>query len=120
MAWRTARAREFGAHRIWALRTYVTGLGVLFFRLFLALWVLIFRAPVGFDPRTFSGPFLTALAITVYVGGPLLVVEAYLRAERSTQVMRQRSTGGAMLMLSVLLLGGTVAASLVFWLPRLT
>lgn len=61
-----------------------------------------------------------ALAITVYVEGPLSVLEAYLRAERSSQGARQRVTGGAILGLSVLLIGSTVAASLVFWLPRLT
>lgn len=118
LAWRTARARTFGAHRVWALRTFVVANGVLYFRLFLALWLLVFRAPVGFDPRTFSGPFLTALAITVYVVGPLLVLEAFIRAERSARPIMRTLTAGLLGGLSALVLAGTGAAVMVLWLPR--
>lgn len=123
MAWRTARARVFAAHRVWAIRTVVTANGVLFFRVFLALWLAIFRAPVGFDAHAFSGPFLTVLAFSVYVFGPLTVYEMYRlaegRAEGSRQPLVQTGTAAGLLLLSLLLVAGTGAAALILWLPRL-
>jgi uncharacterized membrane protein len=62
MAWRHALACQFGAHRRWALRLFLVASGVWFFRVGLMLWLLIHRRPVGFDPHTFQGPFLTFLA----------------------------------------------------------
>ena len=35
--------------------------GVWFFWLGLLLWLMIHQQPVGFDPKTFTGPFLTFL-----------------------------------------------------------
>lgn len=119
MAWRTARARDFAAHRTWAMRTFVTAGGVLYFRLLLALWLVIFRGPVGFDARTFSGPFLTTLAFTVYVFGPLMVYETYRVALNDT---RRLTGAGATVLMSVVTLAmvaGSGAALLVLWLPRL-
>ena len=119
MAWRTARARAFDAHRGWAIRTFAVANGVLFFRLLLATWLLAWRAPVGFDEETFSGPFLTALAFTVYVVGPLAVHEAYLRARRSRSRGWRTATAGLLGAIALVLLGGTGAAALVLWIPRL-
>jgi len=65
LAWRAARARKFTAHRRWALRAYLAANGVFFFRFGLFLWLVINRRPVGFNPKTFSGPFLTTLAFAV-------------------------------------------------------
>ncbi len=119
MAWRTARSRRFAAHRAWALRAFLVGNGVLYFRMFLALWLLVFRAPVGFTPSTFSGPFLTTLAFTVYVFGPVSLLEAYRWAERSTSRTRHRVVSGVMIGVALLLVCGAIAAVLVLWMPRI-
>jgi hypothetical protein len=119
LAWRTARARDFAAHRRWALRTWVAASGVFFFRIYLMAWLLAWRAPVGFDAETFSGPFLTALAFGVYVVLPLLIVESYLRAERSAQSMQQWITGGVLALVTVVTAGGVVGATMGMWLPRM-
>ena len=119
MAWRTARGRRFAEHRTWALRAFLVGNGVLYFRMFLALWLLVFRAPVGFTPSTFSGPFLTTLAFTVYVFGPLSLLEAYRWAERSTSGTRHRVLSGVMIGVALLLVCGAFAAVLVLWMPRM-
>lgn len=119
MAWRTARSRRIAEHRTWALRAFLVGNGVLYFRMFLALWLLVFRAPVGFTPSTFSGPFLTTLAFTVYVFGPLSVFETYRWAERSTSRTRHRVASGVMIGMSLLLVCGATAAVLVLWMPRI-
>jgi hypothetical protein len=119
MAGRTARRRAFAAHEAWAIRTMLAASGVLFFRLFLALWLLVFRAPVGFDPRTFSGPFLTTLAFTAYVFGPLGVCEGYRLAARSRHPARQRLVAGGLSVLAAACVAGTAAAALVLWGPKL-
>jgi uncharacterized membrane protein len=119
MAWRTARARAFDAHRAWAIRTFLAANGVLFFRMFIALWLLAWRRPVGFDPETFSGPFLTALAFTVYVVGPLAVFEVYRRAERGEGTAQRTAVAGLLFALAGVFIAGAAAALLVLWFPNL-
>jgi Predicted membrane protein (DUF2306) len=119
MTWRTARARRFAEHRVWATRTYLVAAGVYFFRIFLALWLVVHRAPVGFDPRTFSGPFLTTLAVAVYVVGPLAVYEVYRWGELRRDVVMYSLVGGASVLVALLCLAGTASAGMLLWWPKL-
>lgn len=119
-AWQTARARQFARHRDWALRTYVVAGGVFYFRILLALWLLVFRRPVGFDADTFSGPFLTALAFGVYVVVPLAVLECARRALHSSRRAAVAALIFALWMLTLLCAAGLVSAALVLWLPKLS
>jgi uncharacterized membrane protein len=119
LAWRTARARRVDAHRAWALRTWFVAGGVFYFRIMLALWLLVHRAPVGFDPETFSGPFLTTLAFTVYVFGPLTLLETVRAAERSGRGAVHLAASALLVVTSVTCAAGAVAAVLVLWLPNL-
>jgi uncharacterized membrane protein len=119
LTWRTARARAFAEHRRWALRTFLVAGGVFYFRLLFSLWVMIHRAPVGFDPKTFSGPFLTTLAFFVYVVGPLTIFELYRRAEQSRRVLVHRAATGLVAVCALLALAGSVSAPLLLWWPRL-
>lgn len=119
MAWRSARAREFATHRQWALRAYVAAGGVYFFRLGVFLWLLIFQRPVGFDPDTFSGPFLTTLAFSVYVFVPLSVLQLYFSAQKSTGSVRPRATAIGLFALAVLTAAGIVGASMIVWIPNM-
>ena len=80
---RAARSRDYATHRQWALRTFLAAGGVYFFRLGVFLWIAAWRRPVGFDAKTFSGPFLTTLAFAVYVVVPLSVLQLYFVAQRS-------------------------------------
>lgn len=120
LAWRTARARRFDAHRTWALRTWLVANGVFYFRILLALWLVVHQGPVGFDPKTFSGPFLTALAFTVYVAGPLLLLEGYRAAERSGRAAVHVGASVVLALVAVVCAAGTAAAAVVFWAPRVT
>ncbi len=117
LALRAARARRIDAHRRWALRLYLAVLGVWFFRLGLTLWLLIHRAPVGFDPKTFAGPFLTALSFAQTLI-PLLVLELYLRAQRSPRPGVQTSAAGGLALLSLVMAAGTGTAYLMLWRPH--
>ncbi|MFZ8531235.1 hypothetical protein ACO1NH_13755, partial [Staphylococcus aureus] len=51
LAWQAARTRDFPAHRRWALRLFLAVNGVWFFRVGLMLWLLVWRRPMGFDPK---------------------------------------------------------------------
>lgn len=76
---RYARTRQFAKHRAWALRLFMVVNGVWFFRVGLMFWVLVNGGPVGFNPETFTGPFLTALSICTYAMPlSLIVLEMYL------------------------------------------
>ncbi|HEY0954479.1 MAG TPA: DUF2306 domain-containing protein [Roseateles sp.] len=111
LAWRAARVRDFATHRRWALRLFLAANGVWFFRVGLMLWLMVFRRPVGFDPASFTGPFLTVLAFAQFLL-PLAVLEIYLR-----------SRGWAVAVLlgiaSLATAGGVLGATMGMWLPRL-
>jgi hypothetical protein len=94
MAWRTALARRFTAHRRWALRLFMAVAGVWFFRVGLMLWLVIHQAPVGFDPETFTGPFLSVLSCAKFLL-PLFFLELTFRGIilACHRVVRERRPG---------------------------
>jgi hypothetical protein len=118
MAWRHARGRRFDLHRRWALRLFLSISGVWFFRVGLMAWLMIFRAPVGFDPKTFSGPFLTALAFAQFLL-PLAVLELVLLAQTRPWVVLQRATALLLIVLTGLMALGIAGATMGLWLPRM-
>jgi len=118
-AWRAARARDLTAHRQWALRTFLAAGGVFFFRLGVFLWLVINQGPVGFDPKTFSGPFLTALAFGVYVFVPLAVLEGYFAAQRAVGVWGPRAMTAVLALLALLSAGGIVSVTMILWWPAM-
>ncbi len=119
LAWRAARAGEFAVHRRWALRAYLAANGVFFFRLGLFLWLIINRGPVGFNPKTFSGPFLTTLAFAVYVVVPLAVLELCFRAQDGPGVWRPRLVAAGVFVLALLTGAGIASVSLILWVPAM-
>ena len=115
---RRALARDFVAHRRWALRLFLSVSGVWFFRIGLMFWIVVNRGPVGFNPETFEGPFLSFLAFAQYLL-PLTVLELYLYC-------RQRGRVATSLAMAVLMLGLTIAtgvgvavATMGMWLPKM-
>jgi uncharacterized membrane protein len=118
LALRAAMARRIDAHRRWALRLYLAVLGVWFFRLGLTLWLLIHRAPVGFDPKSFSGPFLTCLSFAQSLV-PLLLLELVLRAQRSPKQSVKAGAAAGLVLLSLATAAGTATAYLMLWRPYL-
>lgn len=113
LAWRHARARRFEEHRRWALRLFLAANGVWFFRVGLMLWLLVWQAPVGFDPKTFTGPFLLVLNYAQFLL-PLAVLELYLRVRG-----RGLAVAIALVLLSVATAAGIFGAAMGMWLPRM-
>lgn len=117
MAWRHARAGRLVAHRRWSIRLFLMVGGVWFFRIGLSLWLMVHQGPRGFDPVSFTGPFLTALAFGESLV-PLLVAELQFRAGDGGAV-RRAITVTTLHACTVLTAAGVLAATRILWWPRL-
>jgi hypothetical protein len=118
MALRYALIRDFPTHRRWALRLFIVSSGSWFFRVGLFLSFLLFRGPFGFDPGTFTGPFLTFLAFAAFLG-PLGILELYLRAQDHPGALRRVLTAVVLFVLTLGMAGGIFGATMGMWLPTL-
>lgn len=117
-ALRHALAREFDAHRRWALRLFLCVSGVWFFRIGLMCWLALNGGPAGFDPQTFTGPFLSFLAYAQYLL-PLAVLELYLLSRKHGGTAA-RAGMATLLALCTCITGiGTAVATMGMWLPRM-
>ncbi|KRE89722.1 hypothetical protein ASG87_04695 [Frateuria sp. Soil773] len=118
IAWRHARAGRLDRHRRWALRLFLAVNGVWFFRIGLMFWIVANQGPAGFDPKTFSGPFLTFLSFAQYAV-PLGVLELYFLAQRRGTPRGQLAMAAGLGLLTLATLIGTGAAFAALWLPHL-
>jgi hypothetical protein len=118
LAWRSARARDFVAHRRWALRLFLVVSGVWFFRVGLMFWILANRGPAGFDPKTFLGPFLDILTFAQTLV-PLAALELYFRASASSSKTLRLATAGAMCAFTAITAIGITGATMFMWWPRM-
>lgn len=118
IALRAAMQRDFKAHRRWALRLFMVVSAVWFFRVGLMLWLVIHQAPVGFDPNTFTGPFVTFIAFAQYVI-PLLVLECYFRAQDSSSARAKIALSAVLVILTLAMAMGIFGAWMGLWLPNL-
>jgi tetratricopeptide (TPR) repeat protein len=117
MALRYALARDFKTHRRWALRLFLVVSAWWFLRIMLFLSFLVFKGPVGFDPTTFSGPFLTFLAYAQFLL-PLAVLEIYLHAQDHPGALRRLATAGMLFVLTLVMIAGLFAVSMAIWVPQ--
>ena len=118
MAFKQARQRQFAAHRIWALRLFILVSGVWLFRVGMMAWLTVHGQPVGFDPVSFSGPFLNVLYVTVYLL-PVLLLEGYIRAQKSRSAQPKIIAASGIFLLTVVLTVGVFGAIVGMWLPRI-
>jgi len=118
MALKQALARRFDLHRPWALRLFMSVSAGWFFRVGLMLWVVLNRGPAGFDPKTFTGPFITFLSFAQYLL-PLGVLQLYLLAQTSRSAGRQLAMAGGLFTLTLAMAGGIFFAAMALWLPHM-
>ncbi len=116
MALRYALQRRLDVHRRWAIRLFLAVSGVWFFRVGLMFWLVANQGPVGFDPVSFTGPFLSFIAFAQYLL-PLAIAELYFRAQRSSNIMRQLMTTSVLVVSTLVTGAGIAAAGLLMWLP---
>src|SRR6056297_274608 len=111
--------RTFGAHRKWALRLFMVVSGVWFFRVGFMFWMLIHQKPVGFDPVTFQGPFLTFLNFAQYLI-PLLILEIYFWAKEKSGGTGKMVVATLITIFALITAIGIFGATMGMWLPNLT
>ncbi|MCF0063232.1 DUF2306 domain-containing protein [Dyadobacter chenwenxiniae] len=117
---RKARSRNFKSHRSWSLRLFMVVSGVWFFRVGLMFWILINGAPVGFDSKTFTGPFLTFLAISTYaIPLSLILLEMYFFACRKNNFTLNIGVSLIIFLVTLIMGVGIFGATMGMWLPRI-
>lgn len=115
---RYAMAGDIPLHNRWAVHLFAGMSGVWLFRVFFMLWMIIHRAPVGFDPDTFTGPFLTALSVFVYIF-PQVIVLLYFKAKVSGRPAVKFAFSLLLVLLGLSIAIGTVGTTMGMWLPRI-
>jgi predicted membrane protein DUF2306/tetratricopeptide repeat protein len=116
MALHYALARDFKTHRRWALRLFMVVSASWFLRIMLFLSFLVFKGPVGFDPTTFTGPFLTFMIFAQFLL-PLGFLEIYLRAQDHPGALRRIATAGMLFVLTIAMAIGLFAVTMAIWVP---
>ena len=118
MALRYAIARDFGPHRRWALRLFLVVSANWFFRAGLFLSFFLYGGPFGFDPSTFTGPFLTFMAYATFLF-PLAVAELYFRAQDRPGALRRYATAAGLFILTIATGLGVFVVAAAMWVPTI-
>lgn len=117
LALRFAMARDFKRHRRWALRFFLVVSASWFIRIMLFLTFLVFQGPVGFDPATFTGPYLTFLSFAQYLI-PLAVLELYFFAQDRPGALRRVAMAGVLFVMTLAMAAGLFGAAMGAWMPQ--
>lgn len=118
LALRYAMAGDIRAHRRWALRLFMVASAVWFYRIGLMGWIFANGGPAGFDPKSFTGPFLNFLTFAQYLL-PLFVLELYFYARDRAGATGKYAMASGLFVVSILMAFGIFAATMGMWLPRL-
>jgi len=117
MALRYAMARNFKTHRRWALRLYLTVSASLFIRASIFLSLMVNHGAFGFDPNTFTGPFLTLISFAQYLV-PLAILEIYLRVMDKPGAVPRFAMAAALLVVTLAMGAGILGATVGTFMPN--
>ncbi|MBB5606347.1 MULTISPECIES: DUF2306 domain-containing protein [unclassified Janthinobacterium] len=118
LALRRALQRDVAAHSRWALRLFLAVSGVWFFRVGLMFWIVIHGGPSGFNPDTFTGPFLGFLSYAQYLL-PLTVLQLYLLCRDHGGTAARFGMAALLVLCTVAMSIGIVVATMGMWLPNI-
>jgi tetratricopeptide (TPR) repeat protein len=116
MAMRYAMRRDFRTHRRWALRLYLVVSASLFIRVGVFLATFLNHGPFGFDPATFTGPYLTFVSYAQYLL-PLGVLELYFHAQEHPGAARRLAVATLLFVLTLGMGMGIGAVAMATWIP---
>jgi hypothetical protein len=116
LALRYALGRDFVTHRRWALRLFMVVNAGWFFRIGVLHRIFLHQRPAGFDPLTFTDPFLNFLSFADYLL-PLAVLEIYLRTRERAGASGRLAMAAVLAVLTVAMGAGIFAATSALWLP---
>lgn len=114
LAWRAARARDFGAHQRWAMRAFLVVSGVWFLRIGMMAFALIAVGGIGLPKSRVQDFFAVWSFGSTLV--PLLVYELY---RRTNSTSGRYVMGGGLLVLTLAMAVGVAGAALMMWTPAL-
>lgn len=117
LAWRTALARDFSAHKRWAVHSFLLINGVWSFRLYLFGWLVVNQGPVGNSDKL-DGPVDLFFSFACYVL-PMLVAELVFWAQRQRSVRKQWCVVALVGLGFLITLIGIGAVSFTMWLPTI-
>jgi Predicted membrane protein (DUF2306) len=117
LAWRAAIARDFVAHRRWALRTFVVASGVWFMRVGYMAWLIVNQGPVGITEKS-DGAFDLFWTFASFLL-PLALLELYLYAKSSTGAALKFFASGVVVISAILMGIGIFGAFNLMWRPLL-
>jgi Predicted membrane protein (DUF2306)/Tetratricopeptide repeat len=118
MALRYAMARDFKTHRRWALRLYLAVSASLFIRASIFLLLIVNRGPLGFDPSSFTGPFLTFISFAQYLV-PLAILEIYFRVTDKPGALRRFAMAAGLFVVTLALGAGIFGATVAVFVPNI-
>lgn len=120
LAVKFAREKQFAKHRNYTLRLFMVVNGVWFFRVGLMAWLVINQSPVGFNPDTFTGPFLWVLSTFAYaVPISLILLEMYFYAQKKQNQAFSTATSAIIFLFTIIMAIGIFGATMGMWLPRI-
>jgi hypothetical protein len=116
LAWRSAMQRDFATHRRHALRAYLLVNGVWFLRIGIILTGIALSA-FGIE-MSYESPAFLAVSFMSWIV-PIALLQLYFSAQVSSNTKYQYSVAGLFVLLSLLTLGGSIAAMMFMWWPYL-
>jgi hypothetical protein len=118
LALRYALARDFQTHRQWTLRLFMVVNSGWFFRVGLMFWIFLNQGPAGFDPKTFTGPFVNFLSFADYLL-PLAILELYFQTNARAGTAGRFAMATGLVIVTIAMGIGIGVATMVLWLPRI-
>jgi hypothetical protein len=84
----------------------------------LLFWLIVNKGPVGFNPKTFLGPFLDFLTFAQLLI-PIAVLEVYFRVQQKAGANARFAFAGTLMILTLAMGVGIFGATMGMWLPRI-
>lgn len=114
---RAIRNGKVTLHQKWALHLFLAANGVLFFRLFIFAWMMLFGT-LGINVTNFTGPTVLSVSVLSYVA-PHIIAQLVWVANTDNNVWLKNLLSTALLLVSVSFLIGLFGLTLGSWYPAL-
>lgn len=113
---KAARSKRFDLHQRWALHLFLAANGVLFFRLFLFAWLMIFGT-LGINTENFTGPTVLCISVLSYLI-PHVLVQALWYVNKHRQSWSLISISSTLLLISASFAVGLLGLVVGNWYPN--
>lgn len=110
-----ARRRKFSLHQRWALHLFLAANGVLFFRLFIFAWMIVFGI-VGINTKDFTGPTVVSVSFLSYVA-PHIFIQLLWFAQKRRQTWLLVLLTALLILIAVVFLIGLFGLAVGRWYP---